>query len=386
MALSLRQSGHDVEIFDRVAPPSSSPGGLWVPPEAGGGLQINENALRVLKHLGVLKQIMAAGVQVGRHELAKFDFSAFAGFNTYDKGEFITTCVLRSEIARILNDTLVAAGVHIQGGKKLVNLEQPTDGALGVTAHFDDGTSARGDILIGADGVNSVTRSLLFPDVKPKTSPYCGYFAASPLAGEPAPRVFTIAIDSRTGNYAFVMPCGDKMVHWGMFESRPEANASVSWDVLGDLVAERARMLALADAWDLPASFKAKVQNVSRVNNVSFTSVPPMQAWHKHNCVLVGDAAHGLMPFIGQGAGMCMEDSLALPMLLEKLPNNPTRAFELLRELRAPRVEKVAATSEALGERISGSSPTTAAVGHFLMKLFAVIARVFHLSYFADEI
>ncbi|KAJ1537043.1 hypothetical protein HK405_014899 [Cladochytrium tenue] len=386
-ALALKQNGHQVEVFDRVTPPSMpAPGSPWIPADIGGGIQINENALRALKRLGILNEVMAAGVQVRRHELAKFDGYAFAGFNTYDKGEFITTCILRSAMAKVMNSALNRSGVFMKAGKKLAWIEQPSDGKLGVTAHFEDGTSAYGDILVGADGVNSATRNLLFPEVTPKRSNYYGYFAVSPLNGDSAPTVFTIMVDAATGNYAFVMPCGDTMVHWGLFESRPQANEDVSWDMTGDLVIERERMLALTEKWKLPKGFHRMVQNTSRVIRVRFTSVPPMPAWHKHNCVLIGDASHGLMPFIGQGAGMCLEDAISLPLLLDKLADNPSRAFELFRELRTPRVEKVAATSEALGDRISGSSPTTAAVGHFLMKIFAFIARVFHLSYFADEI
>ncbi|KAJ1563063.1 Protein kinase C-like 1, partial [Cladochytrium tenue] len=66
----------------------------------------------------------------------------------------------------------------------------------------------------------------------------------------------------------------------------------VSWEVLGDLA---------ADSWDVPAALRRRT-----------------------------DAAHGLMPFIGQGTGMCTEDSLAFQILLEKI-------FELLRERLLPR-------------------------------------------------
>ncbi|KAJ1556327.1 hypothetical protein HK405_001631 [Cladochytrium tenue] len=386
LALALTRSGHAVEIFDRVVPPSPAAGAEWVPADIGGAILVNENVLRVFKALGVLDEIMAAGTQVVRHELTKFDGRPFALFPTFDGREFATTGVLRSAIARIINAHLNKAGVFIKSNKRLVAIDQPTDGSLGVTARFEDGTEARGDILVGADGINSTVRSFLFPEVKVNRSQYSGYFAVSPLNGKPTPNIFTVMIDIMTGNYAFVMPSGPTMIHWGMFESRPEVNSNDSWDLGADLVVERDRMLAISEKWNLPANFRELVGATSRVIRVNFSSVGPMPEWHKHNCVLIGDSAHSMLPFIGQGAGMSLEDALSLSMLLNALPTQPNKAIALLHELRAPRVDKVCASSEALANRTSGTSPTTAAIGHFVMKLFSYAARLFGLSYFSNEI
>ncbi|KAJ1558260.1 hypothetical protein HK405_014063, partial [Cladochytrium tenue] len=157
LALELARRGHAVEIFDKVVAPA--PGEEWVPPAVGGSIILNENILRALKHLGLLDEVTAVGSTVVRNQLGRFDGTPFAL------------------------------------GKKLVKIDQPADGGV--------------NILIGADGINSAVRTLLFPDVKLKKSQYNGYFAVSPLNGAPAPSEFTVLLNSNTGNSAFTMPSGD---------------------------------------------------------------------------------------------------------------------------------------------------------------------------------
>ncbi|KAJ1551099.1 hypothetical protein HK405_015176, partial [Cladochytrium tenue] len=386
LALALKRSGHDIELFDRVEPPSPVAGSDWRPADIGGAILVNENVLRVFKHLGVLDEIMAAGTQVVRHELARFDGRPFATFQTFDGPEFVTTGVLRSAITRAINKALNNAGVLMKANKKLAWIDQPTDGRLGVVAHFEDGSKAYGDILVGADGVNSTTRAILFPDVLPKRSQYSGYFAVSPLNGAPSPKAFRVLMDNASGNVAFIMPSGDNLIHWGLFESRPEANENDSWELSGNLTIERDRMLSIAGKWDLPTDFRELVEKTSRVIRVNFSGMPPLPTWHKHNCVLIGDASHALLPFIGQGAGMSLEDAVTLQIILDRYPQQPTTAFRLLYELRAGRVAKVAAMSEVLGQRGTGTSQATAALGNFILKMFSYVARLFHISFFNDEV
>ncbi|KAJ1569088.1 hypothetical protein HK405_010081 [Cladochytrium tenue] len=385
LALALKRSGHDVELFDRVVPPSRAPGSNWVPADIGGAILLNENVLRVLKHLGVLNEALAAGTQIARHEISYMDGRAFAVYPTHDKGEFVSTGILRCALARIVNRALNSYGVYMKVNKKLAWIEQPSNGSLGVTAFFEDGSKAYGDILVGADGINSTVRSILFPDILANKSRYSGYFAMSPIPAKPLPPVFTTMVDGQTGNYGFVLPAGNTMVHWGIFESRSETNVNDSWDVAGDVMVERDRILGITAKWGVNSDFRDLVRSATRVIRVKFTSVAPLSQWHKQNCVLIGDAAHGMLPFISQGAGMSLEDSLVLSVLLDRLPRQPRLAFEYLHEIRAARVQKVAAQSEALGQR-SGSSAFTAAIGFGFLRLYSYVARVFGLSLFSNEI
>ncbi|KAJ1569087.1 hypothetical protein HK405_010080 [Cladochytrium tenue] len=385
LALALKRSGHDVELFDRVVPPVLAPGASWVPADIGGAILLNENVLRVFKHLGLLQEVMAAGTQIVRLDVTHMDGRRFAVYPTHDKGEFVSTAILRSALARIFNRALNKAGVYMKVNRRLVWIEQPTDGSLGVTAFFDDRTTAHGDILVGADGIHSTVRSILYPDVTPTRSRYGGYFAMSPIPDMPLPPVFKVMIDGQTGNYAFTIPAGGEMVHWGIFESRPEANVNESWELSGDIAVERSRILTIVERWNVPGSFLDLVWNATRVIRVNFTSLAPLPSWHRNNCVLIGDAAHGILPFASQGAGMSLEDALTLAVLLRHIPKQPTRCFEFLQELRSGRVAKVAAMSELIGRR-SGHSPVTAAIGLTILRIYSYTARAFGLNLFSNEI
>ena len=65
--------------------------------------------------------------------------------------------IIRAERRR-LRDWL-ATNIPVQWGRRVTRIEQDNDG---VTVYFEDGASARGDILVGADGINSVGRSLIY--------------------------------------------------------------------------------------------------------------------------------------------------------------------------------------------------------------------------------
>ncbi|KAJ1569086.1 hypothetical protein HK405_010079 [Cladochytrium tenue] len=386
LALALTRAGHDVELFDRVVPPALAPGASWVPADIGGAIMLNENVLRVLKYLGILDEVMAAGTRIFRLEVAHMDGRKFAMYPYHDGDEFFTTAILRSTLARIINKALNSHGVYTKVNRRLVWIEQPTDGSLGVTAFFEDRTTAHGDILVGADGIHSTVRSILFPSVKPMRSRYSGYFAVSPINDMPLPPVFKVMIDRQSGNYAFVLPAGNQMVHWGIFESRPDANVSESWELSGDIAVERLRILAIAERWNLPGTFLDLVWSTTRVVRVNFTSLAPLPTWHSNNCVLIGDAAHGVLPFAGQGAGLSLEDALTLAVFFRYLPRLPPRkAFEFLHELRSGRVAKVAAVSELIGRR-SGYSPMTAVIGLTILWMYSFAARAFGLSLFTNNI
>ncbi|KAJ1550871.1 hypothetical protein HK405_015698, partial [Cladochytrium tenue] len=454
LALALVRSNHEVELFDRVVPqhqrlqqqqqwpggraadpeeqPSSDrPTTEWEPEDIGGAVLVNENVLRVLERLGVRAAVVAASTPVVRHELCSFNGRPYAVFDTFDGPDYITGGVLRSVLTRALYRELVAAGVRLQTGKRLVGIEQhgPPDDASpaqhqhqqpegavsgGVTARFADGSEAHGDVLVGADGVHSAVRTLLFPTARPRASPYLGYFAVSPLHGRPAPQSFAVYVDAPTGNYAFVMPAGDEFVHWGLFETRaPVAGKSGAggggggssgagssrggsdrgsldsndrWEVTGELSIERDRMYGLVEKWGLPREFRTLVRDVARVVRVGFSSMDPMPRWQNRDCVLIADSCHAMLPFIGQGAGMGLEDALTLAVLLDRLPGNPRLAFQYLHELRARRVEKVAALSELLAQRSAATSHLTSAIGKVIMKLFSYVSRFSGQSLFSNDI
>src|SRR5262249_41958874 len=101
----------------------------------------------------------------------------------------------RSELNRVLHDHALAEGVKIEHGKRLVAVDEAPDG---ITAHFADGTEARADVLIGADGIRSTVRSLIDPQAPtPKYVGLLGLGGVSDHTTSAAPDAMHFAFGKR---------------------------------------------------------------------------------------------------------------------------------------------------------------------------------------------
>jgi salicylate hydroxylase len=147
-ALCLTKAGFDVEVYEQA--PALA--------EVGAGIQMSANPMHVLRYLGLEDEILRLGVQPGAYV-----------FRLHDTGEVIQEFSLAEEHRRQhgapyvqlhradLHDLLAAAADKARPG--LIRLNRRATGFTetdrGVTLHFTDGTSAEGDILVGADGLKS---------------------------------------------------------------------------------------------------------------------------------------------------------------------------------------------------------------------------------------
>ncbi|KXS16406.1 hypothetical protein M427DRAFT_290370 [Gonapodya prolifera JEL478] len=87
----------------------------------------------------------------------------------------------------------------------------------------------------------------------------------------------------------------------------------------------------------------------------------------KGNCVLIGDAMHAVVPFIGQGANISLEDVDVLAHLLTRFRDDPWTAFTTFERLRIPRVRKIAQAARTQGERQYATSWVGAAIGQWVL-------------------
>ncbi|KAI9348240.1 hypothetical protein DFJ73DRAFT_603138, partial [Zopfochytrium polystomum] len=348
LALALKRAGHEVDVFERTTEPTSATGD-WQPRDAGGLFTAHPNFQRVLKRLGVLDEVAASSVRYDVVDYLNFDGSAVASLPVINrKDELRMFGVLRSAVSTAICSAMNKEGVRVHGGKKLVAIEQPAEGGgLGVRAVFEDGSTADGDILVGADGINSGVRRALFPEVKPVRSDYVGYIGVSEHDGhgETIGRTndhFTFVADFLTGRSGYAGVVAPGRTSWCVFESRAGGEIEHdSWTPAADVEGEKQRLIEMATRWGLPGWFLHMMSKTIRIVPVSFSALEPMAAWHKHNCVLLGDAAHAILPFIGNGAAIALEDAEVLATLLEKIPNDPQRVFELFYEIRSPRVTQM---------------------------------------------
>ena len=350
-AMALQHAGIDAEVFEAYRPGGG---------DAGSYLTVASNGLDALRAVGADKPVLAAGFPTPLNVLLKASgrrLGAASNGGRLADGTVGHT-IKRPRLYDALHEQLAHRGIPIHRGKRLVGAEPNVGG--GVVASFDDGTRARGDLLVGADGVHSATRRLIDPAAPgPRyvgLVNFGGYTPDSARAVEPG--VWHMIFGRRAFFGYVVDPDGGTV--WFANVPRPAvtpderaATTAEQWQrQLLDLFAGDA-----GPAGDLIAGGRLELAGDSTHD------LPSVPVWHRGPMVIVGDAAHAPSPTSGQGASMAAEDAVVLAKCLRDLPDIP-RALAAYEGLRRRRVERIVAQ----GAR-TGSAKTPGPVGRVLRDL-----------------
>ncbi|MFC0548789.1 FAD-dependent monooxygenase [Kutzneria chonburiensis] len=251
----------------------------------------------------------------------------------------------RADLYRALAEEARRRGVEIQHGKRLVGVRHHGT----VTAYFDDDTRIGGDLLVGADGVRSTTRTLIDPqapqpeytgwnlamgavrDVLPASRRDCYYM----YFGRRATCGHITAPDGETWWFANV-PCGER-------------------ELAGATPAQLRQRLGDLFAGDQIGTVQAiRTTADDQLTATACYQLPTVPTWSGNGMTLVGDALHVASPSTTQGASMAIEDGVTLAKCLRDEPDL-TAALHLYERLRRDRVERVVRTGfRKLGPRVPG--------------------------------
>ena len=311
-ALGLRKAGFDPVVFEGQRDGAE---------DLGAFLTLARNGATALAQLDAAEAVARVGFPLHTIE--------FAG---QTRPMDTVRCLRRAELCRVLQDEAVRRGIPVHHGKRLESVSED-DG--GVTARFTDGSSERGDLLIGADGLHSVVRGVLSPGARPRYAGQqvlYGYSRGVP-PGEPG-RIVMVRGSAVAFGYA-VSPGGET-----------SGFARVSGDPLpAGGRPDRERLLELLRLDDTPCAgiVEATEGPVLGTNARDLAHVP---RWRSARMLLVGDAAHAASPATGQGASMALEDAVVLAKALRD-----KGSFEVYERLRRPRVEYNTEASARMSER-----------------------------------
>ncbi|HEX2890081.1 FAD-dependent monooxygenase [Vineibacter terrae] len=328
-ALSLRQAGFGVQLYEQAAALGA----------IGAGIQISPNGARILHRLGIAAALAPHGVRpVAVHQRRWDDGRTLQRAPLGDAVEAAFGAPYyhfhRADLIAALAGALPADSLRT--GHRLVDAVDKGDR---VEARFDNGTRITADILIGADGIHSRVREVLFGAEKPR---FTGCVAYRGLV--PAERLAQLDLEVTANNW--MGPAGH-LVHYfvsgGRLVNFVAVREADSWtrESWTDR-AETGEALRLFEGWH--PQVRAIIGAVDETFKWALFDRDPLPRWSAGRIALLGDACHPMLPFMAQGAVQSIEDGAALAACLAQSGGDAPAAltrYEALRKPRATRLQEM---------------------------------------------
>jgi salicylate hydroxylase len=316
--------------------------------EVGAGIYITPNAVRHLERVGLGAAFERAGARVGPGSAYfRHDGTPIAPVQVTD-AEGWNACfgMHRADFVELLAAHL-PAGV-VRTGHRAVGIEQSGDRAR---VRFENGASAEADVVVGADGIHSELRPHVFPPSKPVfhgTISYRGLVPRERLARWPMDRWQMWAGPSK---HFLVFPVRHgAMVNYVGFVPTDE-EMKESWSAPGDPSTLRREF----EGWD--PRIGEVLRQVDQTFRWALYDREPLATWSKGRLTLLGDAAHPMLPHLGQGANQSIEDGIALATILKEVrPGEIPEALLAYERLRRERVAAVQLGARKHGLRVDSLS------------------------------
>lgn len=310
--------------------------------EVGAGLQLSPNAVRRLQALGLgtaLSVISCAPpkIMIGDAVSQKHLNEIHLGQNAEERYDAPYLVAARRDLQSLLLDALKTYDcVELHCSKKFITY---TQNAHHITAEMTDGSSYEGRLLIGADGVWSRVRHMFASDQIPRQTGLMAWRAM--ISAKDAPSIFTSPdVNAWLGPYSHMVHyrvSGGDMVNLVAVTKGRALAKTWSDDTPKETLFEELRPFA-------PALRKA-VMDVSDWTAWPLMVLNPFKHWSKGRAVLLGDAAHAIVPFLAQGAAMAIEDASTLANLIAEHREDHNKAFELFKQKRFRRCQRVLSKS-----------------------------------------
>lgn len=350
-AIALRRKGHQVDVIERD--PHWSVYGV--------GIIQQGNVVRAMAELGLIDDYIDAGFGFDRVQVYIPTGQCVADIPTPRLVDRYpgNVGIGRRALQTVLGNRTKAAGATVRLGITVGSLED--DGA-GVSVTFSDGSTGRYDLVIGADGLYSQTRSMIFPDA-PKPE----------FTGQSVWRYNLVRTPDVIGLQAYegqtgigLVPLSDQLMY--MYVTTPEPGNP--WYEKSQLAATMRSKLAGVPSPAITAL-------VSQITDDDEVVYKPLEwlllegPWHKGRVVLLGDAVHATTPHLGQGAGMAIEDALVLAEELAAA-DAPEAALAAYRARRFERCRYIVEASRAICFGQIGKGPlmdNAAATREMFMKV-----------------
>jgi salicylate hydroxylase len=330
-ALALEHRGAEVVLCEQSAAAN----------EIGAGLNLTPNALKALRVLGVEAAVIALGSE-----------SDFLTIRSWNSGRIISRMrrgafrqqfgapnltVHRADLLGVLLGAVKTA--QIRFGARCIAVEASARGAV---ARLADGRDIEADLVVGADGIHSVVRNSIFdPDAPRFTGCICWRGMADTAA---VPRDIAVAEGTmwmgphghavhypvRRGELINIVAHFDSNA-WTEESWTQECDVSEPMTTYAGWHSDLVRLFPISARWYKWALYDRE----------------PAERWSKGRTTLLGDSAHAMLPYLGQGAGMAIEDACVLAAALARHGDDPDTALRVYEQIRVPRARAAVLGSRA---------------------------------------
>lgn len=333
-ALCFTKFGWDVELLEQAD----------LVEEVGAGIQISPNGMKVLQALGLGDQIAAAGFhprasQIRRGKSGRVLMVSPMGREMERRYGAPYIHIHRADLVDILMAAVTAqAPGAVKTGCRVTGYDQSAEQ---VVAKLNGGGEVRGDILIGADGIRSVVRDQMLGPERPRFTGNVAWRAVVPVerlgrnVPPPAASVWT-----GDGNHAVTyLLRGGKLANFVGVVERDDWQKE-SWTEAGSLDE------VLADFADWHPVIRTLIEQADAHYRWALFDRDPLAHWSDGRVVLLGDAAHPMLPFMAQGAVQAMEDAFVLSRHVSESGDIAAACSAFFRD-RIKRVSRIQAVARA---------------------------------------
>ena len=338
--------------------------------EVGAGVYITPNAVRQMQRVGLGAAVEKWGARVGpKSQYFRHDGSPIAPVQVTDASGWSANFGMhRADFVDFLAAALPAGVVHCD--HRAIGFEQAGEIAR---VRFANGATAEADVIVGADGIHSALRPYVFPPSTPVfhgTISYRGLVHRERLPDWPMER-WEMWAGPKKHFLVFPERHGEMVNNVGFVPTDEEMKES--WSAPGDPDVLRREF----EGWD--PRITRVLKQVDKCFRWALYDREPLPTWTKGRLTLLGDAAHPMLPHLGQGANQSIEDGMALATILSQVDNAAVPAALLAYErLRRERVADVQLGARKHGLRVDSLSgdltvrdAELAAHAHFRAQLYS---------------
>jgi salicylate hydroxylase len=333
-AASLRRFGFEPEIYEQ-APQLG---------EVGAGLQLGPNAVKALRALGLEERLLEVAaepanmVSLNWNDATERFREPLRGISVQKYGARYLT-VHRADLHDLLQSVVPPSSIRL--GAACVGVDPSSSG---VTATFADGCKVDCDVLIGADGIHSVVRKQLFGEKRARFTQQICWRTMIPMDQVPERVGPNGSVPLAHGDYSgWIGPTGHIIcypIRAGKIFNIFAGRVSEQWvDESWVTPSTNEELLAAYEGWN--ETMRAMLRKADRCYKWGIYDRDPLERWVADRAVLIGDAAHPMMPTLAQGAAISIEDGYALARNFASIDDldGALAAFERERVPRASAVQ-----------------------------------------------